>query len=336
VIQRRQAIIGASAALAMTGSRAFAQAKTEITLSRQPGIIYLATHGIEKQQLIEKHAAAFGVKGVTAKWVSFSNGGAQQDALLSGNVDVINTGTGPLLLMWDRTRGGVKGIVASSALPLMLITRDPRIQSLTDFGEGDKIAVPTVRVSTQAILLQIAAVQQFGPANWGRFDALTIQMGHPDAYIMMKNAMHEVKSHFAAPPFQHYELASVAGARRIASSAEIMGGPLSQGQFMTSTKFADANPALIRAIRAAAEEAKAFIETQTPAAVDIYREITGDKTPAAEILDLLAQPGMMEWSLQPQGTLKFAEHLNLVGSLKSRPTSFKDYYLPIAHDLPGN
>ena len=336
MINRRLLLTTAGAMVAASTTRAFAQPKAEITISRQPGIIYLPTHVIEKQGLIEKHADKLGVKGVTTKWLSFSNGGAQQDALLSGNVDVINTGTGPLLLMWDRTRGGVKGIVASSALPLMLITRDPRIQSLKDFREGDKIAVPTVRVSTQAILLQIAATKQFGQAEWRRFDALTVQMGHPDAYIVMKNAMHEVTSHFAAPPFQHYELKSVAGARALISSTEIMDGPLSQGQFFTTTKFADANPVIIKAFRAAAEEAKAFIEGNTREAVEIYREITNDKTPTPDIMELLAQPGMMEWNLQPQGTMKFAEHLNMIGSLKSRPASFKDYYLPIAHDLPGN
>lgn len=336
MIDRRLLLTGSAALLAASRVPALAQQKTEITISRQPGIIYLPTHVIEKQGLIEKHAEKLGVKGVTTKWVSFSNGGAQQDALLSGNVDMINTGTGPLLLMWDRTKGGVKGVVASSALPLMLITRDPRIQSLKDFRDGDKIAVPTVRVSTQAILLQIAAAQQFGPGEWGRFDPLTIQMGHPDAYIVMKNAIHEVKSHFAAPPFQHYEMKSVPGARALISSSEIMGGGLSQGQFIATTKFADANPLLIKALRAAAEEAKAFIEAHTPEAVEIYREVTADKTSAADILELLAQPGMMEWNLHPQGTMKFAEHLNMVGSLKTKPASFKDYYLPIAHDLPGN
>lgn len=32
--------------------------KTDISLSRQPGIFYMPSHIIEKQKLIEKHAAA--------------------------------------------------------------------------------------------------------------------------------------------------------------------------------------------------------------------------------------------------------------------------------------
>ena len=151
MINRRQ-LTGLAAGLALLAPvLANAQQKTEISISRQPGILYFPTHVIEKQQLIEKHAAKLGLANVSVKWMDFANGGAQQDALISGNVDIINTGTGPLLLLWDRTKGGIKGIVASSAGPLVFVSRDPKIKTLNDLTAGDKIAVPTVRVSTQAI-----------------------------------------------------------------------------------------------------------------------------------------------------------------------------------------
>jgi len=335
MIDRRSLLASAALAPALSAT-AFAQAKTELSISRQQGILYMPTHVIEKLKLIEKHAERLGLKGASVKWLSFNSSSAQQDALLSGNVDMINTGTGPLLLMWDRTKGGVKGVVASSAQPLALVTRDPHIKSLSDFGPTDKIAVPTIKVSTQAILLQMAVAKQFGAENYAKLDTNTVQMGHPDAYIAMRNATHEVKTHFAAPPFQFYELKQVEGARIILNSPDIIGGPLSQGQFMAMTKFADANPIFIQAVRAAAEEAKAFIENNTKEAVNIYREITGDKTETAAVLDLLKEPGMMEWNLYPQGTAKFAEHLGRIGTLRTKPSSWKDYYLPTLHDLPGS
>lgn len=333
---RRTAILAGASLAAGWATPAFAQAKTEISISRQPGILYMPTHVIEKQKLLEKHADLLGLKGVTTKWLSFSNGGAQQDALLSGSVDIINTGTGPLLVLWDKTRGKVKGIVASSSQPLQLISRDPAIKSLKDLKDGDKIAVPTIRVSTQAILLQMAASQLFGDENWNRFDSLTVQLGHPDAFISLKNASHEVKTHFSAPPFQTYELKQVAGARVVATSSDIIGSALSQGQFMTMTTFAEANPVIIQALRNAAAEAKAFIEAHTVEAIETYREITGDKTPTSDLQEVLAQPGMMAWELQPQGTMKFAQHLNRIGAIKTKVNSWKDYYLPIAHDLAGS
>ena len=34
--------------------------------------------------------------------------------------------------------------------------------------------------------------------------------------------------------------------------------------------------------------------------------------------------------------MTFAQHLNRIGTLKSMPSSWKDYYLPIIHEMPGN
>jgi NitT/TauT family transport system substrate-binding protein len=333
-----RAAAGAIAALAvaLSGLPAQAQQKSEIALSRQPGIFYMPSHIMEKQKLIEKHAAALGVPNVTTKWINLSGGGAQTDALLAGGVDILNTGTGNLLLLWDRTRGGVKGIVATSAQPMTLISRDANIKSLKDIGPNDKIAVPTVKVSTQAIVLQIAAAELFGADQWSKLDANTVQLGHPDAYVAMTNAQHEVRNHFSIPPFTFLELKNVAGAHVVLSSPDVMGGPLSQAQFFTTTKFADANPKIVQAVRDATKEAQDLIRSDTRAAVEIYKEVTGDKTSVEDLLAWLKEPGMMEWNLQPQGTMKFAAHLFKTGTLKTQPKAWTDYYLPVAHDLKGN
>jgi NitT/TauT family transport system substrate-binding protein len=315
---------------------AMAQQKSEISITRQPGILYLPSHVMEKQHLIEKEAARLGVPNLKVTWAQLAGGGAQTDALLSGNVDVVNTGVGNLLLLWDRTKGGVKGIVANSALPLALITRNPNIHSLKDYGPNDRIAVPTLKVSTQAILLQMASEKTFGPGQMTKLDANAVQLGHPDAAVAMSNPQGEITSHFAAPPYSYYELKKVPGAHVVLASPDVIGGPLTQSQFFTTTKFADANPKIVEAIKAASLDAIDFIRKDTPAAVAIYKEITRDNTPSEEILDMLKQPGMMEWVAAPQGTMKFAEHLHKVGTLKTMPKAWTDYYLPVTADLPGN
>jgi NitT/TauT family transport system substrate-binding protein len=309
----------------LPGVPASAQQKAEITLSRQPGIFYMPSHIMEKNKLIEKHAASLGVPGVSTKWINLSGGGAQTDALLAGSVDILNTGTGNLLLLWDRTRGGVKGIVATSAQPMTLISRDAHVKSIKDFGPNDKIAVPTVKVSTQAIVLQIAAAEAFGADQWSKLDVNTVQLGHPDAYVALTNAQHEV-----------LELKNVPGAHVVLTSPDVMGGPLSQAQFFTTTKFADANPKIVQAVRDATKEAQDLIRSDTKLAVEIYKEVTSDKTSVEDLLAWLKEPGMMEWNLQPQGTMKFAAHLFKTGTLKTMPKAFTDYYLPVAHDLKGN
>src|SRR6476619_3844518 len=101
------ATLGAAAlACALAPLPAAAQPKSEIVITRQPGILYLPSHVMEKQQLIEKQAAKLG-QDLRINWKLLTGGGSQTDALLAGSVDVVNTGVGNLLLLWDRTKGGV-------------------------------------------------------------------------------------------------------------------------------------------------------------------------------------------------------------------------------------
>ena len=62
-----------------------------------------------------------------------------------------------------------------------------------------------------------------------------MQLGHPDAYAALSNAKHEVHNHFSIPPFTFLELKNVPGAHVVLSSPDVMGGPLSQAQFFTTT-----------------------------------------------------------------------------------------------------
>lgn len=291
---------------------------------------------MEKRGLIEKHAAQLGLPNLKVKWPRFSGGGAQTDAMLAGAVDVVTPGAGNLLLLWDRTKGGVKGIAAISAQSLTLVSTNPAVKSLRDIGPTDKIAVPTVRVSTQAVLLQMAAANLFGPDQWAKFDANTVQLGHPDALAALSNSQHEVTSHFGAPPFTYFELKKVPGAHVVTDSTEIVGGPLTIAQFFTTTKFAEGNPKAVQAIRDAAIEAGEFINKDPAAAIEVYKEATQDKTDAGELLEALKQPGVLEYGAAPRGTMKFADHLFRTGVLKTKPKAWTDFYLPVAHDLNGS
>ena len=317
-------------------AQAQAQAQTPLRITRQPSIIYMPTYVMESRKLVEQHAASLGAPPVAVEWITFAGGGNATDALLAGSIEVVNTGPGNLLLLWDRTRGGVKGIAASSALPLILVSRDPRIQSLRDFGPTDKVAVPTVRVSTQAVLLQIAAGQLFGADAWGRLDGNEVQMGHPDAAVALGNPRHEVASHFSAPPFIYNELRTVPGAHVVIRDSDIMGGPLTNAVFFATTKFGDANPKLIQAIKDATFEAEAFIREHPQEAIEIYRAGSKDRTSVEDLLEMMKQPGNADYQPKPQGTFRTAEHMYKVGTLKTKPASWKDYFFPVSHDLDGN
>jgi len=55
------------------------------------------------------------------------------------------------------------------------------------FSDKDRIVVPSVKVSTQAIMLQMAAAKEFGDANYARLDPWTIGLSHPDGLLAITN-----------------------------------------------------------------------------------------------------------------------------------------------------
>ena len=122
----------------------------ELRIAKQPGLSYLPAVIAEKLQLVEKHARAAGLSDFKTTWTRLTNGGASNDALLSGNVDMVISGGPNMLILWAKTSGRVKGVVATGALPMLLVTNNPNVKTIADFTDQDRIAVPTIRVGTQA------------------------------------------------------------------------------------------------------------------------------------------------------------------------------------------
>src|SRR5690606_35479420 len=100
-----------------------AMAEGRLRIAEQYGIVYLMLNVARDQQLIEKHGKAAGVD-IELEWVKLSGGAAVNDALLSGCVDIAAAGVGPLLTIWDRTRGrqNVKGVASLGNFPYYLVT----------------------------------------------------------------------------------------------------------------------------------------------------------------------------------------------------------------------
>ena len=54
-----------------------------------------------------------------------------------------------------------------------------------------------------------------------------------------------------------------------------------------------------------------------------------------DIYPLLAQD-KMTYSTTPQNTMKYANFLYKIGTIKTKPDSWKDYFFPDIHDQPGS
>ena len=154
---------GLVVALALTLSAGMASAEvSEIKISKQPGLLFAPMILMEQHKLVEKHAKDAGVPDLKAAWVTLMSGGANNDALLSGSLHIVTSGVTNMLLLWGKTNGDVKAIIGVSGLPFKLVTRNPNIKTIKDYTPTDRIAVPTVRQSIQAITLGIALQKAYG------------------------------------------------------------------------------------------------------------------------------------------------------------------------------
>lgn len=211
----------------------------ELRIAKQYGLGYLTLMVMEDQKLIEKRAKEAGIPDIKMTWATFRSSDVMNDGLLSNSVDFVCLGITGLGTIWAKTRGTpseVRAVSGLNALPLQLNTRNPSIKGIKDFTEKDKIALPAVKVSMQATLLQMWAEKELGVANRNKLDSLTVSMTHPDGMAALISGGGEVNNHFTSPPFAQFETEK-AGVRKVITSTEILGGPMSFNVIATTSKF---------------------------------------------------------------------------------------------------
>jgi NitT/TauT family transport system substrate-binding protein len=332
------AVIACAVITGMGGLAAPLRAEVaELKVAKQYGISYLPLMLMEADGLVEKQAKAAGLGDLKVEWTTFGGGSAMNDAILSGSLHLASGGVGPLLTIWARTKGNadVKCVMAMNSMPLYLNTRNPAIKTLADFTEKDKIALPAVKVSIQAVTLQMAAEKAFGPGNHGKLDAFTIAMAHPDAQQVLLSGLGEVTAHFSSPPFQYQQLKQP-GIRRIVNSYEVLGGPATFNVVFAARKFREENPKVYAAFVAAFGEAIAAIKADKRASAARYLEIARDRKSSVEdILAMLEDPEI-EFTMTPKATMKYAAFMHKTGAIKQKPESWKDLCFDNVHALPGS
>src|SRR5262249_9513995 len=178
---------------------------------------------MEHPGLVEQSAQALGIK-LKANWVKVAGPSVMNDGLLSETIHFASQGAPSLITLWDKTRNGVagKGVSALTTYPLYLVSRHPAVRPGQDLSAKDKIAVPSVKLSTQAIMLQMAAAQIWGDKEYARLDSLTVSLSHPDAVLALTNNTAGVNAHFATSPFYEQEL-KLPDAHLVTTNYEILG-----------------------------------------------------------------------------------------------------------------
>lgn len=330
----RRTLLLAGSVLAMP-ALAVAQETPELRIGVQFGFTYLPLVVARERKLIEAAAARLGITPPRVSWPQMGGGGAMNDALLSRGLDIATAGTPPVVLLWARTRANLKvqAICAAASTPLYLNTNNPAVHHIRDFTPSDRIAVPTVRVSFQAIVLQMAAEQEWGEGQHGRLDPLTVTMAHPDATAQLLGGRTEITAHFGNPPFQNQQLLNPQ-IRRVLHSYEVLGSPHSVTLLYATEHFRNANPRTVRAVLAAVDEASAWIAANRREAAELYAASERTGLTVQQIEELLALPEH-RFGATPEAVMRFAEFQRRIGLIRERPADWRDMFFPEIHDRAG-
>jgi NitT/TauT family transport system substrate-binding protein len=333
-MKRRLMLLCAAALLWPT----FASAEVEvIKIPRGAGGVgFLPLLVMEQKGLIEQKARELGVATLKVEWLKLGGPALVNDLLLSGAADIVVAGPPAFLTLWDRARENfrVKGIASMTSIPMYLNTRSPYLKSIRDFGPSDKLAVTAVKVSIPAIILQMAAIKEFGRTEYAALDKYTVSLSHPDALIALLSGGGEITAHFTSPPFHQRERKSP-NIRTIMTSNDVMGGPSTFTLLYTTGKFHDANPKVYAAFLKALEEAIAAINADKRAAAQTFLDMEGQGMKLDEVLEILNDPDI-RYTTSPENLMKYAEFMNDVGSIKARPVKWQEMFFPAIHHVPGS
>jgi len=337
-MQFRKILHGLAAALMLLClMRPAAAENNEIRLALQFSIGYLQLNVMQHQKLIEKHAAAVGIENAKVSWFKFNGPTAVNEALISGNIDVGSGGVPGLLTLWARTKGTpqeIRGVSALSSQPFLLNVNEARIKSIADFTDKDRIAVPAVKSSVQAMTLEMAAAKTFGVKNFEKLDPLTISMRPPDATVALLHGGGQITAVFGVPPFQ-YQMLEDKKVHTVLNSFDVMGGSHTFTAIWTSKKFRDGNPKMYQAFLAALKEATDYVAHHPREAAEYWIEDSKSKLPLDTAAKIVGG-AQVHWTMVPENTMKYADFMAKVGRIKVKADSWKDYFFPDIYDLKGS
>ncbi len=309
----------------------------QLRIVKTPGFSAIPLLVMENQKFLEQQLAKAGVPDTKVEWTRISGGALVNDAILAGNMDIAVGGIGPLATIAGRTAGTpqeVKGIAGVVSQPIYLNCNDKRINSIADLGEKDRIAVPAVKVSIQAVVLQMEAAKRWGEKEANKIDRFTVSIPSADAIAQIVSGSGALTCHMAADPHHTTEIMS-GKVHTVLDSYGVMGMPHNISVAYTTRRFRDANPKLYGAFLAALAQAQAFITADPKAAARIYLEMNAEKMSADEIEKLIRDKKNI-FTSTPQGTERVVNFMHQTGAMAKPIASWKELYFPDVHALPGN
>ena len=330
----RVPLLAAALAFAVSSTAANADPRV-VRIATQYGISYLPLTIMAEKKLLESEGKKLGLE-LSTEWIRFTGGPPMNEALISGNLDFASGGVGPMVTIWARTQSNlkVKGICAINSMPLYLNTINPDVKTIKDFTEKDRIALPAVRVSMQAVILQMAAEKTFGQGQEHKLDAWTVSLSHPDGLAQMMSGKSEITGHFTSAPFMYQELADKR-VHRVLNSYDVFGGAHTFNVVWASSKLYEGEPKVVQAFLSAMRIAMKDIHDDPAGMAALWVKADKSKLTPAEAEKIIRDPEN-KWTMAPEKVMVVADYMGRVKMIPVTPKSWKDMFVDAVHDLPGS
>jgi NitT/TauT family transport system substrate-binding protein len=330
----RWSMLAAGLAVAVSVTSANADPRV-VRLATQYGISYLPLTIMAEKKLLESEGKKLGLD-LSTEWLRFTGGPPMNEALISGNLDFASGGVGPMVTIWARTQQNlkVKGICAIDSMPIYLNTINPNVKTIKDFTEKDRIALPAVRVSMQAVILQMAAEKMFGQGQGHKLDQWTVSLSHPDGLAQMMSGKSEITGHFTSAPFMYTELAD-SRVHRVLNSYDVFGGSHTFIVVWASAKLYEGEPKVVQAFLNAMKVALKEINDDPAGAAALWVKADKSKLTAAEA-EKIIRDKENKWTMTPEKVMVVADYMSRVKMIPVGPKNWKDMFIDAVHDLPGS
>lgn len=285
------------------------------TIVYQPGIGAATFVILKNQKTLDKQ-----FPNTKIQWRIVNSGSAVREAILSNQGQLGSLGLPPFLVGWDKGMDW-KVLLASSLSDSWLVSKNPRLKTLKDFGPNDKIGV-VAPDAQQAIVLRKAAQDQLGDAH--ALDHNLVAIGSADGEQALQSG--QLAAQLSGSPFQEREIA--AGGHVILHTRDIF-GPVGAGLIVLPQSFYNQYPAFSKTVYQDLLDVTSYVKGHHAEAAQYLEQdkASGGGGKAAQFKTLLDNPNLV-YDKTPSGLIAYATFMKSIGLISKAPGSVNDLELP--------
>ena len=172
----------------------------------------------------------------------------------------------------------------------------------------------------------MAAAKAYGAKDFNKLDPLTVSMTPPDATVALLKGGAQISAAFSVPPFQYQQLEDPA-VHTVLNSFDVMGGSHTFTAVWTPAKFRDEQSGALQGAGGGAQGSNRHRQQGQEGGGGVVDRGFEIEMPLDMVAKIVAGP-QVHWTLTPENTMKYADFMSEVGTLKDKAGVVEGLFLP--------